>query len=385
MKTSLKISAAVILSLLFIGMVTAYFVAYGVRSKVSNPDFYKKHLVANDIYERAYSEILPSLIRSQNDNEANNLYGGLQNKFRLTDANIEDLGRRLISKEEFLIPNVERLLDNGFDYLRNKTDDPNLTVDLTSIKTRAPGVLTDFALELMSKLPECPANKRLVVNDIVLFRQGVVPSCFNNVTIDAQTRAGVKAATGMDLPPIVTRENFQSLIRLALETEVSATVAKMPDKLDIVSEIADSDNRSRQEVLSDFDSARTAFGFSTGLGLVLLSLLMLLVLVALYFLLRNSPVEPFTWIGATVAIVGVLALVAALMAKSTVTGIIEDKNFYKSRPEIAVILKELFTSVTKSVADGFVLQSVIFIVGGLIIIGVSVYIIMKRKALAKGS
>jgi len=383
MKTFLKISTAVILSLLFMAMAAAYFATYGVRSKASNSDFYKKQLIKNDIYERTYSEVLPTIIKSKdNDSEAENLYGGLQNNFKLTDADVEALGRQLINKEEFLIPNVERLLDNGFDYVNNKTDDLDLSVDLTNVKSKAPGILTDFALQLFARLPECPANKQLVVNDVLLFRQGVIPSCFNDVSVDAQTRTGVKTATGIDLPPKVTRENFQPLVRPSIETQVNASVAKMPNKLDIVDEIADSNNQSREDVLGNFDSARSAFGFSTGWGLILLCLFMLLALAGIYFLLRNSPIEPFTWIGATIASVGFITLIGALAAKSKITTAINEKSFSENRPEIAGIVKDLFISMTKEVANGFVLQSLFFLIGGLIIIGISIYIIMKRRTAA---
>lgn len=385
MKTFLKIFAAVILSFLFIAMAAAYFGIYTVRSKAANSDFYKEQLRTNDIYERAYTDVLPSLIRSKEDNDASNLLGGLEDKFRLSDADVESLGRQLIHKEEFLIPNVERLLDNGFDYLTNKTDDPDLTIDLASIKTRAPGIITDFALNLVKNLPECTPEKRLVVNDLLLFRQGVVPTCFSELAVDAQTRAGVKAATGIDLPPRLTRDNFQPLLRPTLETQIRNSVAEMPDRLDLISEMAEQDNKSREEVLSDFDSARTAFGFTTGAGLILLAILMLLVLVALYFLLRFSPVEPFLWIGATVALVGVIALTAALAAKSSVNGIIQEENFSEDQPEISAMLRDLFTSISSSVANGIVLQSAVFLVGGLVIIGISIYIIRKRKTLAAKS
>lgn len=385
MKSFLKIFTAVILSFLFIAMAAAYFGIYAVRSKASNSDFYKEQLRANDVYERAYTDILPSLIRSKGDNNAGNLFGGLEDKFRLSDSDIENLGRLLIHREEFLIPNVERLLDNSLDYLTNKTDDPDLTVDLTSIKTRAPGIITDFALNLVRNLPECTPEKRLVVNDLLLFQQGVLPTCFSELAVDAQTRAGVKAATGIDLPPRLTRDNFQPLLRDALETQVRNSVAEMPDHLDLITEIAEQDNTSREEVLSDFDSARTAFGFTTGAGLILLAILMLLVLVALYFLLRFSPIEPFMWIGATVGLVGVIALTAALAAKSSVNGIIQKEKFSEDQPEISAMLRDLFTSISNSVANGIVLQSAVFLISGLVIIGISIYIIRKRKILTSKS
>ncbi len=365
-------------------MAAAYFVVSGVRNKASNSDFYKEQLIKNDIYERAYTDVIPALMKS-GDNESSELFGGLEGKFRLTDANVEEIGRLLISKEDFLIPNVERLLDNGFDYLKNKTDDPNLVIDMTSIKTRAPGVLTDFALNLMRNLPECTPDKRLVVNDLILFRQGVVPSCFNELTIDAQTRAGVKAATGLDLPPRLTRDNFQPLIRPTLETQIRTAIGELPNQLDLIGEIAEQDNKSREEVLSDFDGLRRAFGFTTGAGLILLAVVMLLVLVVVYFLLRNSPVDPFLWIGTVLAFVGLFALIAALQAKSAVIKIIEEESVSQDRPEVAEVFRDLFTSMANSMASGFVTQSIFFLVGGLIIIGVGVFIIMKRKSLGAKS
>lgn len=381
MKLVLKISAAVILSLLFLGMAASYFTLYAIRTKGSNPDFYKKQLHENDIYERTYTVILPSIIKPKKTGDANNLYGGLQNSFSLSDADIETLGRRLINKEDFLIPNVEQALDSSFDYLNNKTDTLNLSVDLTSIKTSAPGVLTDFAIELFSKLPECSADKRLVVNDLILLTRGTIPSCFNDVSVDAQTRSGVKTATGIDLPATVTRNNFQPLVRPSIETQARTSVSLLPNRLDLIDEIANSDNRTRGEVLTDFDDARTAFGFSTGWGIVILVILMLAALVAIYFLLRNSPVEPLAWIGITVTLAGAAALITSLIARSRLLRLVRDQDFTESNPELSLMIRDLTSSIIRSFASGVAFQSLFFLIGGIVIIGVSVYVIMKRKAL----
>ena len=326
-----------VLFLLFLGI-------FNARITMFDAGFYKDHLLKSNIYERAYTDLLPAFVEPNEENKAIGFFGNLEERIGLTDADIESLARQLFPPE-FIRSNSERFVDEIVAYAKNDTDTLDLTLDLRRRKARAPAILLEFVGKRFDTLRDCTGGLAAEIREMEKLTQGGdLPSCFP---------AQAALQTGL------SRASVKSTFTDTIETEVRNTVDReVPDVVDLVQEAADQTDQTREEFLEDLDDARPWMSFTLSWGLVLCGLLLAMLLGLIGLLYRTSPRTALRWAGTIVFLSALVPLIGFLAARG-LDGEIRESLEEDASLKVAVVdvIATLGESMYDDLSGDLILQS----------------------------
>ncbi|MBI2867313.1 MAG: hypothetical protein HYX97_03135 [Chloroflexi bacterium] len=373
----LKGLGAVLLGILFFVLFVAYLSIYTTRNSITDADFYKDNLREADIYEKAYTEIFPAVIKPGETNKALTFYGGLEESVTLTDADIAGLARQLFPKD-FVQSTSERFIDEIMAYARKDKDSLDLVLDLRERKAQAPAILTSFLGTKYDQIPNCTGGLAQEQQELLKLTgpQPQIPSCFPSQAATAALRLSPQSLRpACRLPD--ARAAFRCEFLATVQPEITRAVASAaPDRVDLVDEAAKNDGKTKQEFLSDLDQGRNALRFTRGWGLVIIVVLLVLSLVALWALYRTRAQRAFIWIGGVIFVSGLLPLIAALISKGQVNSTISDNVDIDTRIDPIVI--DLSRSMVNDFFQPLVIQTAIVTALGLVILVVALLLYRSK-------
>ncbi len=346
--------ALTVLGFLFFFAFSAFVTATVVRNDLIKASFYKGILNDANVYERLYTEILPQVASSQS------FTGGLQIPQEDSIAIL-----RQVFPMEFLQQSTERDLDNAEAYMKKKSDDLDLRVDLRPAKARVTPVVVEYLNKRLDAAPVCTPQQNYDMNRFQAdLSRGSIPPCIPQ-GIDLNQ---VKAQAGSALTPYIQQ-----------------AIAKAPDAWDPVEQMAKSDGQTRAEFLTKFDTARGYVSFVNGAGYNLLVVALILIIVLSLLLRMGDRKGMLRGVGGMIfgAALPVLifAIIFGFIVPSKVSSSISDSNSTASFSTAAIHLTaDVARLALKGVGRTLLLTALFMVIaGGILFIG-SFFVDPRKKS-----
>ena len=334
-----KVTLLVLLSVLFLFVLTATLTIGVFDRDLLRENFYKDQLKDANFYERVYTDVMPEI------KVLPSYYGGLT----ITEQERDQLIREIIPPQ-WLQDQVESALNSAVPWLRSETDQLDVTIDLVPAKQRAGPVVIQFVEQKLASLPECPPGQEPDLSGIA---SGEFPDCLPEKQGSSERIALVNQVIP-EVAPYINRN-----------------IALAPDELDLVEEAADEDNTTREKFLERFDAARTITDWTINKTGHFLAYLALAVLLSLIALLNIGHLRAMLrWVGGTMLFTALPLLAVGLYAHIAGPGLVENKLEEGIDDVPASIIKlasDLSGSAIKEMSWTFVLPAIIITGIGLVL------------------
>ena len=331
-----------VLGFLFFITLLAFVFGRVARNDLTKASFYKDTFNSANVYERIYTEVLPKVTSAQS------FYGGLQLSGDDSAAIL-----RQVFPPEFIRQQTERDLDNIEAYLRGRSDDVDLAVDLRPGKAKVPGAVNDYLNKRIDTAPVCTPSQSYDLGSFQSsLQKGVIPPC---------------------VPQGLDRTQLKQLAGPIIAPFVQTSLNKASDVWDPVAQAAKNDGKSRTEYLAQFEGARNAVKFATGAGYVLL-LVVMLVIIGLVALLRwGNRKHVMRAIGAMLFAAALPLLIVALAFRASAPAQVHDNIMNNGSADITAAL-QLAADVAQNAVQrvgstALGLPLVVFIVGVVLFVG----------------
>jgi len=345
-----KVTLLVLLSVLFLFVLIATLTIGVFDRDLLRENFYKHELQQANFYERVYTDVMPEI------KDLPSYYGGIV----ITTQEQDQLIRKIIPPQ-WLQEQVESALNSAIPWLRSETDQLDVAIDLKPAKQRASPVVLQFIRKKLSSLPECPPGQE---PDLSRVAYGEFPDC-----LPGKPGSSERIVLVDQVIPLVT-------------PYINRNIALAPDKLDLVEEAAEEDNRTREEFLERFDAARTITDWTinkTGLFLAYLALAVLLSLIALLNIGHLRAL--LRWVGGTMLFTALPLLAIGLYAHIAGPGLVENNMAEGVDNVPASIIKlasDLSGSAIKEISWTFVLPAIVITGIGLVLFVLS-FVVQRQK------
>jgi hypothetical protein len=348
----LKVMLLVWFSVLFLFVLTATLTIGVFDHKLLKEGFYKDQLQDANFYEKVYTNVMPEI------KELPSYYGGLT----ITPQERDQLIREIIPPQ-WLQEQVESALHSAIPWLRSKTKELNVMIDLVPAKQRAGPVVIQFVEQKLASLPECSPGQG---PDLSRIASGEFPDCLPEKPGSAERQAVFEPY----MPEV--------------SSYVNDTIALAPDKLDLVQVAADEwDNGSREKFTDRFHTARTVTDWTinkTGLILAYLTLAVLLLFIALLNLGRLRAM--LRWVGGTMLFTALPLVAMGFYAHFAGPGRVEhemEKGINDVPASIVKLASDLSGSAMKEISWTFVLPAIVITGIGLVLFVLS-FLVQRQEA-----
>ena len=383
-------------AIIFFGFL-AFLLTHEIRNHFLDASFYTNALAENDIYNRIYDELL---VDPKFDEEARNLLGG----FDVPSHDRADIARKIIPPE-YLQSQTEASISGIIVYLKGDSADPEVYMDLgPPIRNVKPAIFSyiDQRIDAMEAVPI--SNLDELAQELEFFlrtlEEGRIPDrvpSLDPIPSFARSQAYNQAFNALKRDPFMSQSAISNLekreadikdslisgdVRKALklaarplgEPLIDEAITELredfdeKDRLDLIANVAEADNKTREEFLEDTQDLRDAIDASTQVGPTLALLVMVLAALSMGLLHLPHWRSALLWLGITLLATGTVFLVVGVVLKTQ----LRDRLAFNcgdlpdSACEMAI---DVYNTVGSTIGSGFLTPSIItMIIGGTLIL-----------------
>ncbi len=348
----LKISLLVILSVLFLATLISSLTIGVFDRKLLQQDFYKHQLNEANFYERVYTDVLPDL------KAIPDYYGGLS----VTPQEQDQLIREIMPPA-WLQEQVEAKLDSAIPYLRSDSPELDLTINLVPIKQNASTAVLRFVKNKLGSLPDTPAGQQVDWNQVA-----------------AEAAAGKFPSS---LPGGAQRQVIEQQVEAAITPYMNQNIDKAPNEVDLVAEVAERNDQTRDQFLSDLSSTRDGIDTMIKTGLPVSYLIMAVLLAAIAAVNWGKLRALLRWVGGTMLFTALPLLVMGLYFLTAGPGLVRHRlENADVQAGIIRLASDLSTTAIKEVSWAFVIPLIVITALGLIVFVLSFLVGKSEKKAA---